>query len=243
MRSRRPPSAGSRVTPSGASTNASTFSAGKKLNPGTVLSPSSAAKAPADKRNFSRSEHARDLRASTNMHYREQPSPLSMEAPRQDYRGFLNLLVIILVVMNARLVLENITKYGLLISFSGVSKLSIVDSWPCYTTLVAIFITGPLIAFAIENAATPKPLEKGSRAAPQISRSSAIKLHLANTCAHFFLPLALVWFGSSSLISNYILAFMTILLTMKLISFAHVSTDMRDLGSNVAVFNTGMVLP
>lgn len=193
-------------------------------------------------------------RAGENMHWREQPSPLSMGAEKQDYRGFLNLLVIVVVVMNARLVIENMMKYGLLISFSGPSVLPWETSKACLLTLVAIFVTGPAIAYGIEAAATPsvdsniankdngkKSAAGASAAKPALSASAAFALHVVNVMAHFFFPLGLIWLSASSLASRYILAFMTILLTMKLISFAHVSSDIRADGARVAVFNSGMV--
>jgi diacylglycerol O-acyltransferase 1 len=59
------------------------------------------------------------------VHQKSFHSPLSAEAPVQDYRGFHNLVMLLLFVNNLRLVVENYLKYGLLISlpeYDGLSK-------------------------------------------------------------------------------------------------------------------------
>jgi hypothetical protein len=47
---------------------------------------------------------------------KERPSLLSNESEQANYRGFMNLLGIILLVTNARLVMENLLHYGLRLS-------------------------------------------------------------------------------------------------------------------------------
>lgn len=47
----------------------------------------------------------------------ERPSLLSAASGYENYRGFLNLLYVILAMGSFRLVLENILKYGLLVEF------------------------------------------------------------------------------------------------------------------------------
>jgi len=47
----------------------------------------------------------------------ERPSLLSASSGYENYRGFLNLLYVILGIGSCRLVLENILQYGLLIEF------------------------------------------------------------------------------------------------------------------------------
>lgn len=48
-------------------------------------------------------------------HVKESISPLSSEAESPNYRGFLNLGGIIIIVANFRLIIENIMKYGFLL--------------------------------------------------------------------------------------------------------------------------------
>ena len=47
----------------------------------------------------------------------QRPSLLSASSGYENYRGFLNLLYVILAIGSFRLVLENILKYGLLVEF------------------------------------------------------------------------------------------------------------------------------
>ena len=47
----------------------------------------------------------------------DRPSLLSASSGYQNYRGFLNLLYVILAIGSFRLVIENILKYGLLVEF------------------------------------------------------------------------------------------------------------------------------
>jgi hypothetical protein len=53
---------------------------------------------------------------TNNPHLSNVISPLEMENySKQNYRGFLNLLILVLIVANIRLIFENYMKYGLLI--------------------------------------------------------------------------------------------------------------------------------
>ncbi|KNE60475.1 hypothetical protein AMAG_05861 [Allomyces macrogynus ATCC 38327] len=54
-------------------------------------------------------------------HRKSAPSPLSKEAPPQSYRGLINVAGLLLIVSNLRLIIENLTKYGLLVSLPGAS--------------------------------------------------------------------------------------------------------------------------
>ena len=51
-----------------------------------------------------------------NIHKKENISLLSTEAASPNYRGFLNLGAIIIIVANFRLIIENVLKYGLLLN-------------------------------------------------------------------------------------------------------------------------------
>ena len=61
----------------------------------------------------------------------ERPSLLSVSSGSENYRGFLNLLYVILGIGSFRLVLENILKYGLLIEFDWPLRvLRDPTNWP-----------------------------------------------------------------------------------------------------------------
>lgn len=170
-----------------------------------------------------------DIRPSTSLHTKEQPSLLSMEAPPQNYRGFLNLLVIALVVMNIRLVIENLLKYGILVRFRTTIFQKWDQSWPSFLTVVIISTLNPFLGFLVEKYA----------ALGKLSVKAAQCLHTVNIVAVFFIPLYVIYYSNSTLESGYILAFACLILTMKLISYAHVSHDIRSLSSKVIVFGDG----
>lgn len=68
-----------------------------------------------------------------DFHKSVQPSLLSHTSPTstQNFRGFMNLFGIILVIMNARLVVENFVKYGWLLKVNVESFLTTWDeTWP-----------------------------------------------------------------------------------------------------------------
>ena len=56
---------------------------------------------------------------SLRIHKSITESPLAPEAPVQNFRGFQNLLMLLLFVNNLRLVVENYLKYGLLLTLPG----------------------------------------------------------------------------------------------------------------------------
>lgn len=55
------------------------------------------------------------------VHSSNVASPLSNEAPVQDYRGYHNLIMLLLFVNNLRLVIENFMKYGFLVKLSSIT--------------------------------------------------------------------------------------------------------------------------
>lgn len=55
------------------------------------------------------------------IHTHEAPSPLSKESAEQNYRGFVNLAVLFIGANMARLVIENFTRYGFLLTRPGTS--------------------------------------------------------------------------------------------------------------------------
>ena len=66
----------------------------------------------------------------------ERPSLLSSSSGYENYRGFLNLLYVILGIGSCRLVLENILQYGLLIEFDWPIKfLKDPTNWPSVSSL------------------------------------------------------------------------------------------------------------
>jgi hypothetical protein len=61
----------------------------------------------------------------------ERPSLLSAASGYENYRGFLNLLYVILGIGSCRLVLENILQYGLLVEFDWpIRFMKDPTNWP-----------------------------------------------------------------------------------------------------------------
>lgn len=72
----------------------------------------------------------------------ERPSLLSASSGYENYRGFLNLLYVILGIGSFRLVIENILKYGLLVEFDWPLRfLKDPTNWPsvCLNNLIILF--------------------------------------------------------------------------------------------------------
>ncbi len=72
----------------------------------------------------------------------ERPSLLSASSGYENYRGFLNLLYVILGIGSCRLVLENILQYGLLVEFDWPIKfIKDPTNWPsvCYFSFKLIY--------------------------------------------------------------------------------------------------------
>ena len=73
----------------------------------------------------------------------ERPSLLSAASGYENYRGFLNLLYVLLAIGSCRLVIENILQYGLLVEFDWPLRfLQDPTNWPsvCLIELTDLFV-------------------------------------------------------------------------------------------------------
>ena len=77
---------------------------------------------------------------SKPMHRASEPSFLSAEASSQNYRGLLNLALIVLVVSNFRLILDTVRKHGFV--FSNMKQGIDLDAWRHAPLTVSPFLTG-----------------------------------------------------------------------------------------------------
>lgn len=69
----------------------------------------------------------------------ERPSLLSASSGYENYRGFLNLLYVILAIGSFHLVIENILKYGLLVEFDWPLRfLKDPTNWPSVSNFLHI---------------------------------------------------------------------------------------------------------
>jgi diacylglycerol O-acyltransferase-1 len=165
--------------------------------------------------------------ASKPMHRSAAPSVLSGESgSTQNYRGFFNLGVIILIVSNFRLILNAVRKHGFVlaqIDLDGISKFSL-DHWEQFPFLTGLLLLqGCLVAaFAIEWMMARK----------QLYESVGMILHQLNAHSSFVTTIFIVWnFIDNPSVGGTLL--MTGAITwMKLISYALANEDYRNNAKN-----------
>uniref|UniRef100_F7C164 O-acyltransferase n=2 Tax=Monodelphis domestica TaxID=13616 RepID=F7C164_MONDO len=159
-------------------------------------------------------EHS-DLRC-----HRVQESLFSSASGFSNYRGILNWCVVMLILSNARLFLENIIKYGILVDPIQVVSLFLKDpySWP---SLCLIIVTNgfALAAFQVE-----KCLAKGT-----ITERVGLLLHMANLITMLCFPAAVVLMVKSITPVGSVLAlgFYTVLF-LKMVSYYQVNLWCRE---------------
>ena len=163
--------------------------------------------------------HPSQLVPSYPFHRKSQPSALSQEAPPVSLRGLYNLAGITLFTLTARLVLENLLKYGWVIRMNMVYALS-EDwnrTWPCL--LIAFFVCciSPLLSYAIERHGG-----EGERWERWLGW-----IHALHIVCVFVVPQVIITVTNASVLSGLILVMVVMVMTMKLVSFAHVCHDIR----------------
>ena len=91
---------------------------------------------------------------SKPVHRNAAPSFLSIEAPTQNYRGFFNLAIIILIVSNFRLVLASVQRHGFVLSdLPDLSKYSL-ETWdqsPFFTGMLMLQVRGNLKLYLLSR--------------------------------------------------------------------------------------------
>ncbi|XP_067323316.1 diacylglycerol O-acyltransferase 1 [Anolis sagrei] len=152
--------------------------------------------------------------------HRLQDSLLSSASGYSNYRGILNWCVVMLVLSNARLFLENLIKYGILVDPIQVISLFLKDpySWPslCLVLVSNVFI---LAALFIE-----KKLALGS-----LSEWMGSVLHTLNLLTILCFPALVVLAVTSTTPVGAVLALAThTILFLKLFSFKDVNRWCRE---------------
>ncbi|KAK9719086.1 hypothetical protein K7432_005035 [Basidiobolus ranarum] len=163
-------------------------------------------------------------------HIQVRHSALSKDAPQEDYRGFLNLAMLLLFVTNIRLIVENYQKYGFLINVPGhdIPK----EDYPMSFLAYIILPINVLVAFSIEKIALilsntlPKNLANSQFPSPY--RYIISGLHIANILCSIVLPSYICYTQVYHPALSTIVLFMACALMMKLISYYLVNRDMRD---------------
>lgn len=152
----------------------------------------------------------------TATHQAVTPSLLSAGSRNVDLKGLLNLMAMVVVVTNMRLVIENITKYGVMISVpSGFGD--VMHNWPilwCFTKMHGCIV----VAWMLER-----------YAASRLHRSTLIFLQVANMAAMAYMPHACVTTTEPKITPAAAVLLLSFSVTwcFKLISFHHVNFDVR----------------
>ncbi|CAL8469029.1 g8570 [Coccomyxa elongata] len=187
------------------------------------------------------------INPSTNLHTESRPSMLSADRiALTQHSGILNLMMLILVAANARLIVENLLKYGVLTSPANWLKwlvprgnFPLLLCWPALALSV-------LIASGIEKlgAARLKAEKKASTAKkkkdlrPSDARRLAAKmgrstewmlfaLHVLNLLCTMLVPSAVVELTHAEPVPGFFVVMCTVILWMKLVSYAHCNYDLR----------------
>jgi hypothetical protein len=179
------------------------------------------------------------LRGSTPVHREPKFSPLSSERLLySSHAGLVNLVMIILVVNHCRLILENLTRYGVRVRAGfWVTALGLRDT-PRAVPMVACFLSlavFPLfanvierLAFAAASASARRSsafgrAASGSHAADRVAGVGAA----VNACAALGVPIAVIHVTNAAPLPGFILLSAALVLWMKLVSYAHANADLR----------------
>ncbi|XP_069321971.1 diacylglycerol O-acyltransferase 1 isoform X1 [Eulemur rufifrons] len=158
--------------------------------------------------------------------HRLQDSLFSSDSGFSNYRGILNWCVVMLILSNARLFLENLIKYGILVDPIQVVSLFLKDpySWPalCLVIVANVFAVA---AFQVE-----KRLAVGA-----LTEQAGLLLHTANLATVLSFPAAVALLVESITPVGSVLALMVhTILFLKLYSYRDVNLWCRSAKAKAA---------
>ncbi|KAM5313977.1 diacylglycerol O-acyltransferase 1 isoform 1-T1 [Glossophaga mutica] len=171
----------------------------------------------------------RDLRC-----HRLQDSLFSSDSGFSNYRGILNWCVVMLILSNARLFLENLIKYGILVDPIQVVSLFLKDpySWPA---LCLVIVAN---AFAVAAFQVEKRLAVGA-----LTEQAGLLLHVLNLATILCFPAAVAFLLESITPVGSVLALAVYtILFLKLFSYRDVNLWCRERRAR-AKAKTGEGLP
>ncbi|KAL3985433.1 MBOAT membrane-bound O-acyltransferase family protein [Acanthocheilonema viteae] len=142
-----------------------------------------------------------------------QNSLFSESSGWKDYRGFFNLAVLLLFVSNGRLALENLMKYGVLISPASWVYFILTDPWWKWPNLAMVLMSNisVFIVFVVEKLMAWKWL----------SNQLAFAFYLCIFSLHIFVPAAITWTLQSYPLYSVFSLSVYVILFLKLTSYAH----------------------
>ena len=159
---------------------------------------------------------------SKPMHRAAEPSFLSDEAPSQNFRGLLNLALIVLVVSNFRLILDTVQKHGFVLA--NIRSINL-EEWRHAPLTVSPFLSGAALLILSTFLGYVIEVLLGRK---YVKEWIGIGLHLVNAnIVAFLVPALIVWnYIDSPAVGAFLLVHATIT-WMKLISYAHANSDYR----------------
>ncbi|KAM3717198.1 Diacylglycerol O-acyltransferase [Dirofilaria immitis] len=169
--------------------------------------------------NISSSSNLSSVAVKTNDFDLEKPvhvaqdSLFSGSSGWKDYRGFFNLAILLLFVSNGRLALENLIKYGVLVSPTSWVYFLLTDpSWK-WPNLAMVFMSNISIftVFIVEKL----------MAWNWLNNQLAFTFYLCIFSLHIFLPAAITWILESYPLYSVFSLSVYVILFLKLTSYAH----------------------
>lgn len=150
-----------------------------------------------------------------NFHVKPMISLLSTEAESPNYRGFMNLGAIILIVANFRLIIENILRYGLLLSHP-LELIHDFISIACIVTYLLNIIPITL-AFYLET----KYAITGNRTVTYWCHG-LIQIYMLTA------PIFSIYYYRVHFVPASVLLMLTLIISMKIYSFSDIMHDARS---------------
>ncbi|TPX33712.1 diacylglycerol O-acyltransferase [Synchytrium microbalum] len=177
--------------------------------------------------------HGMTYSHSLYIHTTVRASPLSKESPEQNYRGLLNLAMILLFVSNMRLVVENYFKYGLLIRLPSVEQQELMQEMPFLVLAILIQAGHVLIAYSLELAALYISSPKLKTAKRVVTKPNALLdliiaiLQHVNTLGGVTVACFIVWYKIFHPLAAFTVVVAATVTSLKLFSYTMVNRDLR----------------
>lgn len=160
-------------------------------------------------------------------------SPLSTEAEVGNYRGFINLTILLLAVNMVRLVIENMKKYGILLSLPG-KHIPLKDYGSFLICLIVILVC-VFIAWTAEQLCVIRVKNAAKNKKNDFYTLFAVELIVVNVVLLLILPAWIIWTHAYHPVTGFITLITSLTLTMKLISYHVVNYELRRLYTSAKV--------